>query len=392
MAGFSREDLQMLMREYPAPCLSIYMPAHRGGSEQDPIRWRKHLGEAEEKLVGVGLRAAEARDFVQPARRLLDDPLLWKEQSDGLAYFLADGFERCLRLPMTPPDLVTVSKEFHIKPLLSLSGEDGEFYILALSHNAIRLYRSTRDRGSLIELPNIPANLAEASRTHDSDAFMLFHGHGGAEGGGGAHSVFYSRGGDIDKDKEAMLSFFQRIDRGLQSHIADHRAPLVIATVDYLHALYRKANTYDLLLPEGIEGNPDRWSEQELRERAWKIVRPLFQEPMRQALAQYRQRIGTGMATNELGDVLAAAAEGNVEMLMLAQNRDLWGRYDLPTHFLKLRESPRPGDEELLNFAAIETFRHGGKVYAVPVEEMPENVVVTATLRKSQAMWAGARR
>jgi hypothetical protein len=44
---FTREDLKTLLAQHPSPCVSLFMPAHRGGSEEDPIRWRKHLAEAE---------------------------------------------------------------------------------------------------------------------------------------------------------------------------------------------------------------------------------------------------------------------------------------------------------------------------------------------------------
>jgi hypothetical protein len=384
---FAREDLQTLSREHPAPCLSIYQPTHRGGAEQDPIRWRKHLGEAEEKLLGVGMRAAEARAFLEPARRLIDDPAFWKEQGDGLAFFLAEGFQRGYRLPLTVPDRVVASKDFHVKPLLPLLGEDGTYFVLALSHNAVRLLECTRDRARTVDLPDVPANLAEAMRTHDSDAFMQFHGRRGGEGAGGAHSVFYSHGGDIDKDKEEMLRFFQRVDRGLQPLLKSQRAPLVLAAVDYLHALYRKANSYESLLPQGIEGNPDRWSDSELRERTWTLVQPLFQEPLRRALAQYRQLSGTGESSHELADILTAAFEGHVEVLLIARDRERWGRYDPQTQFLELRDEPRPGDEDLLNWAAIQTLRHGGTVHVVAAAEMAEEAPAAAILRQPLANW-----
>ncbi|HEY7311474.1 MAG TPA: hypothetical protein VH643_19080 [Gemmataceae bacterium] len=392
MDRFASEDLQALLQKHPAPCLSLYAPTHRGGAEQDAIRWRKHLTEAEKKLVGVGLRAPEARAFVEPARRLLDDPSFWKEQSDGLAFFLAEGFHRSYRLPLAAPDLVVAGKDFHIKPLLPVLSEDAPFFVLALSHNSVRLLQCTRHRGSVVDLPNVPASLAEAMRTHDSDAFLQFHGRSGGEGAGGAQPVFYSRGGDIDRDKEEMLRFFQRIDRGLQPLLKAQSAPLVLAAVDYLYAIYRKANTYEFLYAQGIEGNPDRWSERDLRERAWTLVQPSFQESLRRALARYRQLAGTGETTHELADIVATAVEGHVEVLLIARDRECWGRYDPQTRFLESHEPPRPGDEDLLNRAAIHTLRHGGTVHTVAAPDMPEDVAAAAILRQPSANWGEQRR
>jgi len=391
MDRFGHEDLQALLRKHPAPCLSLYAPTHRGGNEQDAIRWRKHLTEAKKKLVGVGLRAPEARAFVELARRLLDDPAFWKEQSEGLAFFLAEGFHRGYRLPLTVPDLVVAGKDFHIKPLLPLLSEDAPFFVLALSHNAVRLLQCTRHRSSVVALPEVPASLAEAMRTHDSDAFLQFHGRVGGEGAGGAHPVFYSRGGDIDKDKEGLLRFFQGIDRGLRPLLKARRAPLVLAAVDYLHAIYREANTYEFLYAQGIEGNPDRWSERDLRERAWTLVQPSFQEPLRRALDQYSQLAGTGKTTHELPVIVAAATDGHIEVLLLARDQERWGRYDPQAHFLKVHEQPGPGDEDLLNQAAVQTLRHGGTVHMLAAGEMAEKVPAVAILRQPLVNWGEQR-
>jgi len=79
---FTRDDLKTLLAELPSPCVSLFMPAHRGGAEEDPIRWRKHLAEVEDRLGQAGRRAAEVKELRAPARRLLDDGEFWKHQSD----------------------------------------------------------------------------------------------------------------------------------------------------------------------------------------------------------------------------------------------------------------------------------------------------------------------
>src|SRR5579883_178210 len=106
---FTRDDLTTLLENPPSPCVSLFLPTHRGGSEQDPIRWRKHLAEAEERLVQTGWRAADARELLSPGRRLLEDSTFWKHQADGLAAFLAPGFQRLFRLPLTLEDRVAVA-------------------------------------------------------------------------------------------------------------------------------------------------------------------------------------------------------------------------------------------------------------------------------------------
>jgi hypothetical protein len=35
---FTRNDLQTLLADRPGPCVWIFLPTHRGGKEEDPIR------------------------------------------------------------------------------------------------------------------------------------------------------------------------------------------------------------------------------------------------------------------------------------------------------------------------------------------------------------------
>jgi hypothetical protein len=379
---FTSEDLRTLWREHEAPCVSIYLPTHRSGAEQDPIRLRKHLAEAEEKVTAAGVRGSEVRALLEPARCLLDQPAFWRGQNDGLALFLAGDFQRTYRLPLTFKDLVVVGKDFHITPLLPLLDEDRPFFVLALSHNAVRLLECTRRRSRLVEVPGVPANLAEAMRRHDSDASLQFHGRTGGEGAGGGKPIFFSHGGDIDHDKDELLRYCQLIDRGLERIMTGQRAPLVLAAVDYLHGIYRMANTYAHLWQPGIEGNPDKLSEQELRERAWRLVQPAWVEQQQRALAQYRQLAGTGETAQELTEVLTAAGEGHVDVLLVAAGHERWGRFDPQTHFLDLHALPRPGDADLLNLAAVQTLRHGGTVHLIGERQMPEGRSAAAVLRQ----------
>jgi hypothetical protein len=40
---FTRDDLKSLLAERSSPRVSRFLPTHRGGAEQDPIRSRKNL-------------------------------------------------------------------------------------------------------------------------------------------------------------------------------------------------------------------------------------------------------------------------------------------------------------------------------------------------------------
>ncbi|MBI2857008.1 MAG: hypothetical protein HYX95_01690, partial [Chloroflexi bacterium] len=81
-----REELRTLMEKPGGPAASIYMPTQRGPDTlQGPVRLDNLLRQAEQQLVKAGLRAVEARRWLQPARDLERDAEFWRGQADGLA-------------------------------------------------------------------------------------------------------------------------------------------------------------------------------------------------------------------------------------------------------------------------------------------------------------------
>jgi len=375
---FTRHDLNTLLAKYSSPCISLFMPTHRGGAEEDPIRWRKHLAEAEERLAAAGWHAAGVKKLLAPGRRLLEDVTFWKNQCDGLAAFLAPQFMRLYRLPLAFKEDVVVANRFSIIPMLPLLSGNGRYYVLALSQNAVRLLQGTRHSVGEIDLKRVPGNLADALLTHEAKEPFSFHGRRAGQGAGSWAGIFHGHGVGIDDSKDELLHYFQKIDRGLHPLLKEERAPLVLAAVDYLQPIYRQANTYAHLLAKGVDGNPDRLSNKELHDRAWPLVKPLFEEAQQRAAAQYRKLVNTEHVSGDLEAVVAAAYEGRVETMFVALGRHVWGVFNPPTGRVEQHEQALFGDVDLLDFAAAQTLMHGRTVYAVEPENVPSNRAVAA--------------
>src|SRR5690554_7169259 len=164
MDHVTKDDLTTLIDRQGKWCVSIYMPTVRAGTEtqQNPIRFRNLLREAEERLVDLGMRAPEAQEMLKPLDDLQNDIHFWRHQSDGLAVFLCEGEVRSFRVPVDFRERVVVNERLYIKPLLPLFSGDGRFYILAISQDQIRLLEGTRDSVAEVELTGVPESMAEA--------------------------------------------------------------------------------------------------------------------------------------------------------------------------------------------------------------------------------------
>ncbi|MBC7076734.1 MAG: hypothetical protein H5T92_00240 [Synergistales bacterium] len=262
------DELKALVGQNIGACASLFMPTHRTGAEtrQDPIRFKNLLGQAEEGLRALGLRSPQARELLEPARKLLVDSAFWWHQSDGLAVFAAANLFRFYRLPLDFAELVVVGERCHVKPLLPLFMGDGHFFVLALSQNQIRLLEGTRYSVDEIDLEGVPTSLVEALG-EDREKQLQFHTRTGASGTGRRAAGFHGHD-PADEAKDRILRYFRQVNDGLSQVLKDERAPLVLAGVDYLLPLYREANTYPHLSEQGITGNPEALTPAELHGRA----------------------------------------------------------------------------------------------------------------------------
>lgn len=388
MSVLSREEVQSLVQTANPPCVSIFLPTYRAGSEtqQNPIRLKNLLRTAEERLADWGLRAPEAEELLAPARRLVDDGSFWQYQSDGLALFRSPDLFRTYRLPVTFSELSVVEDRFHVKPLFPLLSGDGRFYIVALSLKNIRLIAATRHSAEEVELPDVPRSLTEAlgeltrqsspvqtatntnARMRTMARSPIFHGHGTAE----------------DDLKAEILQFFNLADKALQKYL-DRNCPVVLAGVEYLLPRYKETTEHPHVLDEGLTGNADDLSPEQLRDLAWEIVEPHFQEDRRRAAERYGDLSGTGRASSRAEEILPAAHDGRVDTLFVARGVRLWGSYNGGTRQILLQgeqgNGQEAGYEDLIDLAAVQTFLNGGTVFAVAQQEVPDGQAMAAIFR-----------
>jgi hypothetical protein len=386
MDVLEQNDLQQLLEISGKWCISLYMPAHRIGREQqqDPVRLGNLITQAKGKLLAYGIRRPEGLALMRPAENLLEGQSdFWQHQSDGLAIFLADGFFKVLRLPLIFEELVIVANNFHLKPLLPLLSKDNKFYILAISMDEIRLLLGTDDTVDQVDLGDVPTSMQEALWMDDPEEFTGFHTRTSPTAQGERQAMFHGHGSKADEDKTNLLRFFQYVDAGLNSFLNEKDIPMVLAGVEYLHPIYREANTYPNLLEEGLEGNPEELSAKELRDSAWKIVQPIFEAAHVRDVERFKQFYGqqNDLASDDLQAVVKAAHFGQVETLFVARDVQRWGRYDPQENQVILDTNSEQENEDLLDYAAKQTLLNSGQVYAVPSEKIPGRGDVAAILR-----------
>jgi hypothetical protein len=377
-------DLKSLIAQQGKWCISLYMPTHRIGrdQQQDPIRLKNLLAEAEAKLLANGLRRPEVVKLMAPAEELLWNNDFWKHQSNGLALFLTDGFSTTYRLPADFDELLVIANSFHIKPLLPLLGRSENFYVLALSRNNVRLFEATADTIEEVTL-SFPTSMDDALWMDEAEGSVNLHsGSMSTSGGRGGAGVVHGIGPE-DEDKQNVLRFFHAVDDGLNTLIVDKTVPMVLAAVEYLLPIFREASTYPNILQDSVLGNREREDLKQLHEQAGKIVQPLYEQSQKKAYEKFEQLSGQGsdLAISDLEKAVRAATFGQVESLFVPLGRQIWGRYDAENNKVIIDSEPSAENEDLLDLAATQTILNSGQVFAVPQEQVPGDGELAVILR-----------
>jgi hypothetical protein len=375
MDVISTPDLLRLADQRGGTRISIFLPTHRGGpqTERNRIRLKNQLRYAHHALRTDGIPAGQIDTMLQPGHRLLGLAGLWDEPSDGLAVFSGPEGARHLRVPLRLPELVTVGDRYLVRPLLPLVNANGHFYVLALSQDEIRLFHGTRVGLEQVELEGLPLAMWLTMPRRRPQVHAFLAGRGGTGGGAMVH------GGDDHDPKPLIMQHFRRVDQALRELLAGDQAPVVLAGVRYLQAIYHQANNHPQLLPTGIDGSPTHASPDHLHRRAWALVEPQLRGRETAAAVEYRALQGTGRTSNTPEEVLAAARQGRVETLFLCvdgpERRTQVGRDPL----VRLGDGGTASDQ--LDLAAVATLRHAGTVHAVSAARMPDAQQAAAILR-----------
>lgn len=383
----SRNELRTLAEQRDETCVSLYMPAVKAGSEiqQNPIRFKNLLDEAETQLREEGLDTAAIDALLTPARQLLEDQIFWQQQSDGLALFLAPGQSRAFRLPLEFESLVVVTDHFHLKPLFPSLNHDGQFYILALSQKGIRLFQGSHYSVSEVNVEDVPASVYELLDYGEMERNLQFHSRTRTPGSasGDRPAAFHGQSVAEEDEKQDIKKYFHRIDDALEPFFEDGGRPLVLAGVDYLLPIYRDVNSYPHLADEEIVGSPKAWDADELHDKAWEIVAPIFAGKEAETRERYKelQANAPSRTSQALKEIVSAAYFERVDALFVDKDAHRWGAFDPETNEVVEHDEQQAGDEDLLDLAAIHTFLNSGQLFSVPSASMPDDTIIAAILR-----------
>lgn len=373
----TRDTILSLITKADNPSLSIFMPTHEKGEEvqQDPIRFKNLLKEAEEKLKEHEVRPSKIEELLEEPRKLLGQPIFWQHADRGLAVFITDGAFDYYRVPLDFKEQVMVEDHFLITPLIPMITLDGTYTILCLSQKNVRLLRCTRERIKIIELEEAPTSMEEFQQFDVYEKSLS-----SASGAGGSKSMFHGWG-DAGIDNKVLENYLKAIEKEVTSQLKRRNDPLILAGVEEVVAKYRNYNDYNRLMGGAVSTNPDPLSDEEIKKKGWEVIKSYFLEDMYHDMDRYSDLIGSDKQSDNLSQIVEAAYYGKIDSLFVPIGEQSWGWFDRDRDTVHHSAEQQNGEHDLINAAAIKTLTQGGDVYALHKDEMPQQSSIAAIFR-----------
>lgn len=372
MTLISKEKIAELHKVNQENCVSIFIPTHRAGKKvlqrEDTLYLKNQLKDVKTKLSKKGLDNRQISNFVRPVEELIEDVSFWRNLSDGLAIFLANGVFEKFVLPVHFKEFNYVSTEFYLKPLMPMFVGDGEFYLMSLALSDVKLYKCSKHSYAEIIIDDlIPASKQDRVGYEFEQKNLQFR----TQQASGDQVMYHGHEPATAKRKNEIKKYFRAINDGIIPVLKDRSIPFFIASQDYLFDIYKTVNTYPNLHERAIKVNLNATDASELHELAWELIEPIFDQERKDKIALFRKEEGTGKTAIGIGKVLPAAIDGKIDALFCENKADIFGSYKKENNTIVVSESEDDHGVSLMNLAAVEALIKGGKVYLLDKEDMP---------------------
>ena len=372
----SDKTVEEILEKNGNPLISITMPTHRMGEEikQDPIRFKNLLADVNGTLSEQGLKQTEIDDILKPAKDLLEKPMFWAHQDNGLVVYLAKGYFNHFQLPYSVEEKSYINTHFLITPILPMVSLDGTFNVLAISRKNARLLKCTRNDVTDIT-PDDVSTAVDDYLEVAQEKQLQFH-----TGADGSKAMFFGHGSGDEDHRGVLEAYFRELEEGMTKELKKDYNPVVLVGLEDNLAFYKSINSYNRTVDHTIDANPDEMKDHELKDKGFEKIQSYFLKDMYNSLDQFSERADSKVSNN-LSEVIESTVMGKSKTIFIAMGDDRWGQYDEDAHEVHLTDNPSNGDVDLLNWLAVKGIETGSNVYILPRDEMPMKSTVAAEFR-----------
>lgn len=348
-------------------CASIFLPTTplTQDTAADRITLKNLAQRVVGELVGKNFDKRQIAALEEQLADLVDDDEFWRFQARSLAVLATPESVRSYRLPNRLSETAEVADRFHLKPLLRAVTFPHDAFVLVLSQNGARVVEVCSD------LPPAPVKVADLPKNAASAV-------------GRASVRDRSPSGRIqgsEGQKVLLRQYPRRVDAALRGFLAGREAPLLLAAVEPLDAIFRSICSYPHLVETTLPRVTEHSSEQELGQASRQLLDDLYAREIAGLKAAFEQRAGQGRATTDISDAARAATFGAIATLVVDMDEVVPGTVDETDGRVIFSDAAGADSYGVVDEIACRALLTGARVLSGRRSDIPHEASLAAILR-----------
>jgi hypothetical protein len=256
------------------------------------------------------------------------------------------------------------------------------YQVLGLSQHEFKLFEGNRH--ALVEVVlsgETPKTIEEALGHELTEKHLTVAAYGGT--GGESANMHHGHGAKKDETDIDADRFFRVVANVVQEKYSKPSGlPLILAALPEHHNRFQQVNENPLVLPTGIEINPQGVSTEKLAQLAWEVMEPVYLQKLDDWIGKFNQAKANGLGSDSTDDVIDAAEAGRVDTLFIEAHRIIAKRIrNKATGTFEGKDITQPKLDDLLDDIGELVSKMGGTVLIIPQDKMPSKTGLAAIYR-----------
>lgn len=291
---------------------SVYLPTHSSypDNRQDPIVYKNLLQEME-KESSTRLPRRDWQELLDGLKSIQHDTEFWNHTAQGLGVLSAGGQTETFLLDAHLPAQWFIEEHFHLLPLFPLMDSISRAYLTDISRDRFRIFEVMQDSLRELELPEVKSSFPELFNDLDPNATLRT---GSYQGLGGA---FHGHGGRPDQTDKDTEKYHRYLSDAFQKLNRETGCPMILAGTESSVRQYRDIARGNFYLEHAITQPLESLSLKDAMTEVKTALRPYLEMRLTQLNTDISNKRNAGKTVKGLDEIRDAAAQGQVETLIL---------------------------------------------------------------------------
>ena len=159
------------------------------------------------------------------------------------------------------------------------------------------------------------------------------------------------------------------------------KLPLILVALQEHHSTFAKISNNPYLVKDGIKGEYSSFSLEQLREKTWALLEPIYLAQMQEHLHHFEQAKASGLGSDSLAVISKAIFENRVDTLFVDVDRIVPGKIEPETGKIFDRDIDEPNVGDVLDALAQLALKSKSDVVVLPPETIPGKAGIAAIFR-----------